>query len=151
MFHHEERSDEWWNFDQTQPPNALSRAFHHAIQFNIFIKLKPVFYTQIQFIPPPPCLVCGLARVPIATWAKGSSFRLIGNLDSGRVDKVSDIPRLSTSEKAGAGGVVAESGRMVFCPQLCWKTLHCYTWFMWCTILIGASDIFSRETGRINL
>ena len=32
---HEERSDEWWNFGPTQPPNALSRAFHHGIQFNI--------------------------------------------------------------------------------------------------------------------
>ena len=39
-------------------------------------------------------------------------IRLIGNLDSGCVDIVSDIPRLSANEKAGVGGVAAESGRM---------------------------------------
>ena len=42
----------------------------------------------------------------------GSSFWLIDNLDSGRVDNISDIPQLSTNEKAGVGGVPAESGRM---------------------------------------
>ena len=39
-------------------------------------------------------------------------FRLIDNLDSARVDNIPDIPRLSTNEKVGAGGVAAESGRM---------------------------------------
>ena len=39
-------------------------------------------------------------------------IRLIDTLASGHVDNVSDIPRLSTNEKAGVGGVAAESGRM---------------------------------------
>ena len=39
MFHHEEQSDEWWHFGPTQPTNALSTAFHHSIQFKIFILL----------------------------------------------------------------------------------------------------------------
>ena len=34
------------------------------------------------------------------------------NLDSGHVDNIPDIPRLSTNEKAGLRGVAAESGRM---------------------------------------
>ena len=62
----------------------------------------------------PPYLLCGLARVPIATTAR-QQIRLIDNLDSGHMDNASDIPRLSTNEKAGAEGVVAESGRMSMC------------------------------------
>ena len=61
----------------------------------------------------PPCLVCGLACIPIATRATRQQIRLIDNLDSGHVDNVSDILQLSTNEKAGVGGVVAESGRIV--------------------------------------
>ena len=34
------------------------------------------------------------------------------NLDSGRVDNISDIPRLSANEKVRAGDVAAESGRI---------------------------------------
>ena len=34
-FHHSSLRSSWWNIDQTQPPHALSRAFHHGIQFNI--------------------------------------------------------------------------------------------------------------------
>ena len=45
-------------------------------------------------------------------------IRLIDNLDSGHVDNVSDIPRLSTNEKAGVGGVAAESGRMSYMPRV---------------------------------
>ena len=48
-----------------------------------------------------PYLVCGLARVPISTRATRQQIRLIDNLDSGHVDNISDIPRLSTYEKAG--------------------------------------------------
>ena len=44
---------------------------------------------------------------------RGNRFRLIDNLDSGPVDNIPDIPRLSTNEKAGVGGVAAESGRML--------------------------------------
>ena len=50
----------------------------------------------------------------------GDRFRLIDNLDSGRVDNIPDIPWLSTNEKAGAGGVAAESGRIHI---LCLKRL----------------------------
>ena len=60
----------------------------------------------------PPYLACGLTSVPIATRATRQQIRLIDNLDSGYVDNVSDIPRLSTNEKARVRGVVAESGRM---------------------------------------
>ena len=34
-FHHSSLRSSWWNIGQTQPPHALSRAFHHGIQFNI--------------------------------------------------------------------------------------------------------------------
>ena len=79
----------------------------------------------------PPYLVCGLDHVPIATRATWQQIRLIDNLDSGHVDIVSDIPRLSTNEKAGVGGVAAESGRIYmikfkFClseTPLTWTTL----------------------------
>ena len=52
-------------------------------------------------------------RVPISTRATRQQIRLIDNLDSGQVDNISDIPRLSTNEKAGVRGVVAENGRIV--------------------------------------
>ena len=76
-----------------------------------------ILYINANHIPPPttplsPFLVCGLTRIPIATRATWQQIRLIDNLDSGHVDNVSDIPRLSRNEKAGVGGVVAESGRM---------------------------------------
>ena len=41
-------------------------------------------------------------------------MRLIDNVDSGHMDKVSDTPRLLTNEKAGVRGVVAENGRIRF-------------------------------------
>ena len=45
---------------------------------------------------------------------RGNRFRLTDNLDSGHVDNIPDIPRLSTNEKAGVGGVAAESGRIFY-------------------------------------
>ena len=60
-----------------------------------------------------PYLVCGLARVPVSTRAMWQQIRLIDNIDSGSVGNISDIPRLSTNEKARVRGVVAENGRMV--------------------------------------
>ena len=60
----------------------------------------------------PPYLICGLARVPVSTRATRQQIRLIDNLDSGRVDNIPDIPWLSTNEKAGVGGVAAESDKM---------------------------------------
>ena len=60
-----------------------------------------------------PYLVCGLAHVPVSTTATRQQIRLIDNLDSGHVDNTSDIPRLSTNEKAGVRGVVAENGRII--------------------------------------
>ena len=62
-------------------------------------------------------MVGGLAQVPIAAGATGQQIRLIDNLDSGRVDNVSDIPRVSTNEKAGVGGVAGKSGKM-YCHDL---------------------------------
>ena len=52
--------------------------------------------------------------VPIATRATRQHIRLIDNQVSGRVDIMSDIPRLSANENAGVEGVAAEteSGRM---------------------------------------
>ena len=60
-----------------------------------------------------PYLVCGLTRVPVSSRPTRQQIRLIDNLDSGRVDYIPDIPRLSTNEKAGVGGVAAESGRFI--------------------------------------
>ena len=48
--------------------------------------------------------------LPQGTW---QHIRLIDRIDSGPVDIDSDIPRLSANEKAGAGGVAAESVRMI--------------------------------------
>ena len=45
---------------------------------------------------------------------RGNRFRLTDNLDSGRVDNIPDIPRLSTNEKAVVGGMAAKSGRISF-------------------------------------
>ena len=59
-----------------------------------------------------PYLVCGLAGVPVYTRATWQQIILIDNLDSGHMDHISDIPRLSTNEKAGVRGVVAENGRL---------------------------------------
>ena len=59
-----------------------------------------------------PYLVYGLARVPVSTRPRGNRFRLIDNLDPGRMDNIPDMPRLSTNEKAGVGGVATESGKM---------------------------------------
>ena len=59
-----------------------------------------------------PYLVCGLARIPYSTEATQHHIRLIDNLDSEHVDNISGILRLSTNEKAGVIGVVAEIGRM---------------------------------------
>ena len=70
-----------------------------------------ILYINTNHIPP--YLVCGLACVSIATRATRQQMRLIDNLDPGHVDNVSDIPRLSTNEKSGLGGVAAESGRML--------------------------------------
>ena len=60
-----------------------------------------------------------LARVLIATRATQQHIRLIDNLDPGHVDNISDIPRLSTDEKAGVRGVVAENGRILITVHLC--------------------------------
>ena len=60
-----------------------------------------------------PYLVCGLACVPVSTRPHGNRFRLIDNLDPGHVDNIPDISRLSTNEKALAGGLAAESGRIL--------------------------------------
>ena len=72
--------------------------------------------------PPPLFLlffgIYGLARVPIATRETRQHSRLIDNLNSGHVDNVSDIPRLSTNEKAGVGGLAVESGRVHTCKRL---------------------------------
>ena len=54
-----------------------------------------------------------MTLVPVSTRPRGNRFRLISNLDPGRVDNILDIPRLSTNEKAGAAGVAAESGRIL--------------------------------------
>ena len=59
-----------------------------------------------------PCLVCGLAHVPVSSRPRGNRFRLIDNLDPRRVDNIPDVPWLSTNVKAGAGGVAAKSGRI---------------------------------------
>ena len=69
-----------------------------------------ILYINTKHIPP--YLVCGLVLVPIATRATRQQIRLIDNLDSGHVDNVLDIPRLSNNEKDGVGGVAAESGRL---------------------------------------
>ena len=55
-----------------------------------------------------PYLICRLARVPMSTRATQQQIRLNDNLDSGHMDSISDIPRLSTNEKAGVRGVVPE-------------------------------------------
>ena len=62
-----------------------------------------ILYINTNHIPP--YLVYGFARVPIATRATQQQIRLIDNLDSGYVNNVSDIPRLSTNEKTGVEGV----------------------------------------------
>ena len=49
--------------------------------------------------------------------SKRQQIRPIDNLDSRHVDNILDIPRLSTNEKAGVRGVVAENGR-IFIPHL---------------------------------
>ena len=59
-----------------------------------------------------PYLVCGLVRVPNSTRATWQQIRLIDNLDSGHVDNISDIPQLSTNEKTGVRGVLAENERL---------------------------------------
>ena len=56
-------------------------------------------------------------HVPIATRATQQQIRLTDNLDSGHVDNISDIPQLSTNEKAGVGGVAAEGGRISVTAQ----------------------------------
>ena len=48
---------------------------------------------------------------------RDNRFRLIDNLDSGLVDNISDILRFSANEKAGAGGLAAESGRICALKQ----------------------------------
>ena len=67
---------------------------------------------SINTNPIHPYLACGLARVPISTRATRQQIRLIDNLDSGHMDNISDMPRLSTNVKAGVRSVVAENGRM---------------------------------------
>ena len=53
-----------------------------------------------------------------STRATQQQIRLIDNLDSGHMDNISDIPQLSTNEKAGVRGVVAENGRIVVISYL---------------------------------
>ena len=53
------------------------------------------------------------------------------NLDSGRVWNAPDSPRLSANEKARAGGVVAESGRIMNYPG----PFVCLTKAIWLAIL----------------
>ena len=77
-------------------------------------KISVLYINTYRFHP---YLVCGLARVPVSTRPRGNRFRLIDNLDHGRVDNIPDIPRLLTNEKAGAGGVAAESGRINYNPS----------------------------------
>ena len=54
------------------------------------------------------------SRIPNSTRATWQQIRLIDNLDSGQEYNMSDIPQLSTNEKAEVRGVAAENGRMCY-------------------------------------
>ena len=57
-------------------------------------------------------------------------FRLIDNLDSGRLGNASDSSLLLTNEKAGVGGVAAESGRITYVSLVFPKTLYIFSHVM---------------------